>query len=40
MSTNIIGIKLPDEQWRLMKNIWDACTYAGVEVPDQVCVFF
>lgn len=40
MSTFIIGIKPPDEKWEKMKAIWDTCKLAGVEIPEEVDVFF
>ena len=40
MSTHIIGIKPPDEKWKKMKKVWDACQAAGLDVPDPVAEFF
>lgn len=40
MSTHIIGIKPPDERWKKMKAIWDACKEAGISVPREVSDFF
>ncbi len=40
MSTSVLGFKPPDEKWRQMKAIYDACTAAGVEVPSEVSKFF
>lgn len=39
-SYNCYGFKPPDEKWLKMKEVWDACTEAGVEVPDKVWEFF
>lgn len=25
MSTNVYGIKPPDERWKMMKKVWDTC---------------
>lgn len=40
MSTFVFGFHPPDETWRQMKEIWDACKKAGVEPPDRVLEFF
>lgn len=40
MSTHIYGIKPPDEKWKKMKAIWNACLNAGIDVPDEVDDFF
>lgn len=40
MSTHVIGIKPPDEKWKKMKAIWDACSAAGIEPPGEVVSFF
>jgi hypothetical protein len=40
MSTHVIGIKPPDEKWRKMKKVWDACKEAGIEVPNEVWEYF
>ena len=40
MSTSIVGIKPPDEKFRKMKAIWDACDAADIEVPDEVYDYF
>ncbi len=34
------GIRLPDERWQQMKAVYDACTAAGIDVPDEVMRFF
>jgi hypothetical protein len=38
--TYVTGFKPPDERWRQMKAVWDACTVAGVELPPGVVGFF
>lgn len=40
MSCNITGIKPPDEKWKKMKALFDACNDAEVSVPDEVWDFF
>jgi hypothetical protein len=40
MSTHIIGFKPPDDKWRKMKAVWDACEAASVEPPAEVEKFF
>ena len=40
MSSHIMGIKPPDEKWKKMKAIWDSCTAAGIDVPEEVSEFF
>lgn len=40
MSTSITGFKPPDEKWKKMKAIWDACEEAGVSPPEAVDKFF
>jgi hypothetical protein len=40
MSTHVKGFTPPDEEWQKMKAVWDACTTAGVPVPDEVGRFF
>lgn len=34
------GIKPPDETWRRMKAIWDACEAAGVRTPPEIDRYF
>jgi hypothetical protein len=36
----VIGIKPPDEKWKQMKAIWDACEGAGIQPPEEVEDFF
>jgi hypothetical protein len=40
MSTHVVGIKPPDKKWKVMKDAWDACTAAGISVPDEILEFF
>lgn len=42
MSTirDVVGVRPPDEKWKQMKAIWDACKAAGVPAPVQVENFF
>ena len=41
MSTSVKGFRPPDEEWKKMKAIWDACKAAGnVEPPEPVQEFF
>jgi len=40
MSTNVYGIKPPDDKWKKMKTIWDACETMGVKIPNEVDKFF
>lgn len=36
----VTGFAPPDEKWRQMKEIWDACRAAKVPVPKEVSSFF
>lgn len=40
MSTHVAGFKPPDEMWRRMKAVWDACEAANLTVPTAVKRFF
>lgn len=40
MSTYVVGIKPPDDKWKKMKAVYDACKNAGIETPDEVDEFF
>lgn len=40
MSTHVVGFKPPDEKWKKMKAVYDACIEAGTEVPSSVTDFF
>jgi hypothetical protein len=39
-STFVVGIMPADENYRKMKNVYDACTDAGIQVPNEVHAFF
>ena len=40
MSTTVVGIKPPDIKWKKMKEVYDACMSAQVDIPDEVDRFF
>jgi hypothetical protein len=40
MSTRVYGFRPPDEKWLQMKNVWDACEAAKMDVPEEVGEFF
>jgi len=40
MSTHVIGFAPPDDKWKQMKAIWDACEAANVAPPKEVSEFF
>lgn len=40
MSTRVVGFVPPDEQWKKMKQVWEACEAADIEVPEAVHQFF
>lgn len=40
MSSHAVGIRPPNEKWKKMKAIWDACVAAGLEIPEEVENFF
>jgi hypothetical protein len=40
MSTHIVGFKPPDEKWKAMKAIWEACERGHVPLPREVIDFF
>lgn len=40
MSVHLSGIRPPDEKWKAMKRVWDACEAAMVLIPDAVLKFF
>jgi hypothetical protein len=40
MSTHVTGIRPPDEKFKKMLAVWQACEAAGIEVPDEVDDFF
>lgn len=37
---SVIGFKQPDEKWKQMKAVHDACKKAGIEVPREIQKFF
>lgn len=37
---HVIGVRLPDEQWRKMEVVYHACVAAGIAIPEQVREFF
>jgi hypothetical protein len=39
-SLNVCGFRPPDEEWKKMKAIYDACVIASVPIPDEVDIFF
>ena len=40
MSTHVVGLKPADERWFQMKEIWDMCTKAKIDIPEEVDDFF
>lgn len=40
MSIHIIGFIPPDDKWKKMKRIWDACEDPNVDIPTEVLAFF
>jgi len=40
MLMHVYGIVPPDEKWKKMKAVWDACEAAGTDPPDDVEKFF
>ena len=40
MTTHVMGFQPPDEEWQQMKAVFDVCTKAGIEIPDEVEDFF
>jgi len=40
LSTHVMGFRPPDEKWKKMKAIWDACKEADIEAPEDVWKFF
>jgi hypothetical protein len=40
MGTHVEGFRPPDETFKKMKVVYDACIAANVEVPDEVVNFF
>lgn len=40
MSRHVVGFAPPDEEWKKMKAVWDACKAADIDVPQYVKTFF
>jgi hypothetical protein len=40
MSTSVVGIKPPDDMWKKMKAVYEACEDANVPIPVEVAEFF
>jgi len=40
MSTHVTGFRPPDEKWKKMKAVHDACVAAGTDLPKGVDEFF
>lgn len=40
MSTYVVGFRPPDEKWRKMKAVWDACITADIPFPEGLEEFF
>jgi len=40
MSTHVVGFKPPDDKWKKMKAVYDACQKAGINPPEEVFNFF
>jgi hypothetical protein len=40
MSTHVVGFKPPDDKWKKMKAVYDACRAASVRPPKDVEDFF
>ena len=40
MSTWVEGFKPPNDKWKAMKIIWEACEEAGIEIPKKVYDYF
>jgi hypothetical protein len=40
MHTVVIGFRPPDEKWKAMKAVWDACEKANTPIPNEVMKFF
>jgi hypothetical protein len=36
----IVGFAPPDDKWKQMRSVYDACSDAGVAVPSEVLEFF
>lgn len=40
MTVHVVGFRPPDDKWKKMKAVWDACVKADVEIPEDVLDFF
>jgi len=40
MSTHVVGIKPPDDNWKKMKAVYDSCVAAEIDVPDEILDYF
>jgi len=40
MSTHVVGFRPPDEKWKKMKAVWEACKKADMDPPEEVQDFF
>jgi len=40
MSSSVYGIRPPNERWRKMKEIYEACEKADIDPPEEVQEFF
>lgn len=40
MGTHIVGFAPPDDKWKQMRSVWEACEAAGVPAPQEVIDFF
>jgi len=39
-SVHVVGFKPPDDKWKKMKAVWDACKKANITPPEDVLDFF
>ena len=40
MSTHFVAFRPPDEKWQRMKEVYDVCKKAGINIPKEVGEFF
>ena len=40
MITYVTGFKLPNEKWKKMRDVREACIKAGIDIPEEVDNFF
>ena len=40
MNTHVVGFKPPDDKWKKMKAVYDACKLAGINPPGDVSDYF